>query len=389
MKVAAVTTWPPHNDGVALYSAELYAHVAELVDVKVIANFAEQTGFCGDYCGAERIVARSWKRGSFTYPLRIFREVLKEKPNIVHLQHGWLLYGNVVASSFILILLFLLRLRRIPCVVTMHTVIRKGAYLRRSSIVNLLARAVIFFTSRFIVRFSDRVVVLNFLMEKVLQEDYGLRGENKIVVIPHGVRGVFGKSMIRGEGGKLWVLSLGFVRESKGIETLFKAFEEFVGRCPDANLVVVGGRHVHDKGDYVDYFKRLVPTNLLRHVFFTDFVDEERLDRLIAKSDVVVLLSLDRFYVEVSGALARVAGYGKPVVCSRVLKFESELQDGKDCVMVAPGDSEELARAFMLLALNSRLRESLGEELREKFRGRCWSAVAKQHFDLYREVLET
>ena len=389
MKVAAVTTWPPHNDGVALYSAELYAHVTELVDVRVIANVAEQTGFCGDYCDVEKIVARCWKRGSFTYPLRIFREVLKERPDIVHLQHGWLLYGNVVASSFILILLFLLRLRRVPCVVTMHTVIRKGAYLRRSSVVNLLARRVISFTSRFIVRFADRVVVLNCLMKKALQEDYGLREENKIVVIQHGVRDFSGKSIIRGKGRRLWVLSLGFIRESKGIETLFKAFEEFVGRCPDANLVVVGGRHVHDKGDQVAYFKRLVSPALLRHVFFTDFVDEEKLDRLIAKSDIVVLLSLDRFYVEVSGALARVAGYGKPVVCSRVPKFESELQNGKDCVMVAPGDSEELARAFMSLALDVRLRKRLGGELREKFRGRCWSAVAKQHFDLYREVLET
>jgi len=285
--------------------------------------------------------------------------------------------------------LFLLRLRHIPCVVTMHTVIRKGADLYRSSVVNLLARMGIFFTSRFIVRFSDRVVVLNCLMKKVLEEDYGLRGENKIVVIPHGIRDISEKFRIHGKGGKMWILSLGFIRESKGIETLLKAFEEFVGCCPDANLVVVGGRHVHDKEDRVDYFKRLVSSALSKHVFFTNFVDEERLDQLITRSDIVVLLSLDRFYVEVSGALARVAGYGKPVVCSRVPKFQSELQNGKDCVMVAPGVSEELARAFMLLAADARLRKSLGEELRKKFRGRCWGAVAKQHFDLYREISET
>jgi glycosyltransferase involved in cell wall biosynthesis len=389
MKVAAVTSWPPHSDGVALYSAELYAHIAELVDVKVIANVAEQTGFCGNYCGMERIVARSWKRGSFTYPLRIFREVLKERPDIVHLQHGWLLYGNFVSSSFVLIALFLLRLSRRPCVVTMHTVIRKGACVRENPLVNLLARMVIFFTSRFIVRFSDRVIVLSYSMKNALQEDYVLGRVDKIVVIPHGVRDASKKSVTGGKRGKLRILSLGFIRESKGMETLLKAFGEFLGHCPDAKLVVVGGRHVHDKKDYMEYFKRLVPPNLSKHVFFKNFIDEERLDRFIVKSDIIVLLSSERYYVEVSGALARVAGYGKPVVCSRVPKFEAELHNGKDCIMTVPGDSQELTQAFMSLASDAQFRKNLGEKLGEKFKGRCWSTVAKQHFDLYREVKET
>lgn len=46
-----------------------------------------------------------------TYPLRIFYLALKESPDIIHLQHGRLLYGNFISSPLILILLFLLRPR--------------------------------------------------------------------------------------------------------------------------------------------------------------------------------------------------------------------------------------------------------------------------------------
>ena len=44
MKVCAVTTWPPHRDGVALYSAELYKQTAKLVDLVVVANIPKQQG---------------------------------------------------------------------------------------------------------------------------------------------------------------------------------------------------------------------------------------------------------------------------------------------------------------------------------------------------------
>jgi len=389
MKVCAITTWPPHRDGVALYSAELYTKIAELIDVKVIANVPEKLYAYRNHCEKEKIVARCWKRGSVTYPLRIFYWASKETPDIIHLQHGWLLYGNFIFSPLILISLFLLRLSRKPCVVTMHTVIRSGAHLYENPLSNLLARMIILFTSRFIVRFSNRVIVLNHSMKKVLQADYALQEGGKIIVIPHGVKNASKKSRMPDKCGKAHILSLGFIRENKGIESLIKAFEKFIEHYPNAELVIVGGRHAHDKKDHMENFKHLITPNLSKHVLFIDFIDEKSLDRLILTSDIIVLSSLERYYIETSGALARVAAYGKPVVCSQVPKFETELQNGKDCIMTTPGDSEELTQAFMLLAQNVQLGKDLGEKLEKKFKNRCWSAVAKQHLNVYRSILKT
>jgi len=387
LKVCAVTTWPPHKDGVALYSAELYTQIAKLVDVEVVANIPKQKGLsksCEEKNGA---VSRCWKRGPW-YPTRIFRSVFKTRCHVVHLQHGWLLYGTLVSALLFPVLLCFFRLSRKSCVVTMHTVIRKDAHIFANSLVNFLARMTVLFVSRCIVHFSDKVIVHNRLMKKILQTEYGAK-EETIAVIPHGVKKASKKPEFSQKGEKICILSLGFLRKEKGIGSLIEAFEKFLEKCPDAKLVIVGGSHAHDKTGYPEDFKQFLTPKLQKQVFFTGFVDETSLEQLIWRSDIIVLQSTEPYYVEASGALAAVADYGKPVVCSKVPKFQSELKNGEHYLVVAPSDSTELAQALVLLMENKELRNRLGKNLKEKFKGRHWSTVTEEHVALYRRVLET
>ena len=383
-----MTTWPPHRDGVALYSAELYRHVAELVDVKVVANIPEKPH--QGHKVNERNVTRSWKRGSFTYPFRIYRSTLKEKPDIIHLQHGWLLYGNIISSPFFMMLLVFYRLARKPFLVTMHTVIRRNARIYEGFLSNLLARITVFALSRFIVNVSDRVIVHNHMMKKYLQRGYWLQEEGqKLVVIPHGVRKASKQSDEFQKSRNRIILSVGFIRKNKGIEQLIMAFKKFVEQYPDANLIIVGGFHAHDMTENVEYFKNVLTPDLSKRVSFTGFINEKSLDKLIWASDTIVLSSLDRYYIESSGVLGRVADYGKPIICSRVPKFESELEDGVDCIMVEPGDPEALHQALFSLTEDVQLKEKIEEGLRTKFSSRYWDTVAKQHFELYKTILKS
>jgi len=227
-------------------------------------------------------------------------------------------------------------------------------------------------------------------MKKALQREYASqREEHKIVVIPHGVKNASEKTKMSKKSKETQILSLGFIRKSKGLEYLIKAFEKVHECHPDAKLVIIGGRHVHDKADHVGRLKHLLSSNLSKCVFFTGFIDEQSLDRLIRTSDVLVLSSLKRYYIETSGALARVADYGKPIVCSRVPKFESELQDGVNCITIEPGDSTELAQALVSLTQNAQLRKKIGGNLRKRFKNRYWGDVAKQHLKLYNAILKT
>jgi len=226
-------------------------------------------------------------------------------------------------------------------------------------------------------------------MKKALQKEYALqREEHKIVVIPHGVKKASKKIKLSKKDDEARILSLGFIRRSKGIEYLLEAFEKFHEHHPDAKLMIIGGRHAHDTADHFRRLKYILSSNLSKCVLFTDFIDEESLDRLIWTSDVIVLSSLERYFIESSGALTRVTDFGKPIVCSRVPKFESELQDGEDCIMVQPGDTMELAQVLVSLTKNAQLRKKIGENLRKKFKNRYWSDVSKQHFKLFRTILK-
>ena len=387
MKVCAVTTWPPHRDGVALYSAELYKQMAELVDVVVVANILKQQGLSKSCEGKDGTVLRCWKRG-FRYPTRIFGSVFKTNCHVVHLHHGWLLYGSLVSALLFPVLLSFFRLSRKPCVVTMHTVIRKDAHIFANSVVNFVAQMTVLFISRCILHFSDKVIVHNRLMKKVLQTEYGAK-EEKIAVIPHGVKKASKKPKFPQKGEKMCILSLGFLRKGKGIESLIEAFENFLEKCPDAKLLIVGGSHAHDRKGYPEGFKDFLAPKLQKRVSFTGFVDEATLQQLIWRSDIIVLQSTEPYYVEASGALAAVADYGKPVVCSKVPKFQSELQNGEHYLVVAPSDSTELTQAFALLSENKELRKRLGKNLKEKFESRRWSNVTEEHVTLYRRILRT
>ena len=386
MKVCAVTTWPPHKDGVALYSSDLYNQIAKLLDLVVVANTLTQKELAESTEKEDDNILRCWRRGPW-FLFDIFRSVIKTRSHSVHLQHGWLLYGGFISSIFFPVLLLFFRLSRKPSVVTIHTVIRKDAQLYRNFLVNFLARMAILFVLKSIVQFADKLIVHNLLMKVTLQKEYGANVD-KIVIIPHGVKSAFSPEVSQKER-EISIMSLGFLRKGKGIGYLLEAFEKFLEKYPDAKLIMVGGTHAHDKKDQTEMFKHFLTPRIHKQVLFTGFVNENRLKQLIWNSDIIVLQSTEPYYVEASGALATVADYGKPVVCSKVPKFQSELQNEEHYLAVSSSDSTELAQTLAVLMKNEGLRNRLGENLRKEMKSRGWSTVAAEHIKLYTQLLKT
>lgn len=389
MRVCAITTWPPHKDGIALYSAKLYTCMAKLVNVKVVANTVSEQASSTIKEIPNIAVVRCWKRGNPLYILQILNSALKSRADIVHVQHGWLLYGGVISSTLFPLLLCFLRLSRKRVIVTMHTVIRRSAFTYGSFLVSQLAKMTTVLVTKMLALFSSKLVVHNKLMKSVLLREFGLR-KDKVIIIPHGVEKA--KVVFEDEHekkGKFQILSLGFLRERKGLEYLITAFHRVLMQHPNARLVIIGGRHAHDDASCLTKLKFLVSNSSVRtKVIFTNFVTEDALNEFISASDVVVLLSGERGYVETSGALARVADFEKSVICSKVPKFQGELNDGNDCVMVEPGNSEHLSKAINLLLENADLRKNLALNLKTKFSSRCWDTVARKHLKLYERILK-
>jgi glycosyltransferase involved in cell wall biosynthesis len=226
-------------------------------------------------------------------------------------------------------------------------------------------------------------------MKKTLEENYGCRGE-KVVVIPHGVVRAGLKNWDRnGRCNTLKIISLGFLRQEKKLEHLLQAFLEFSMKNPSAKLFLIGDLHPHDNDKYVENIKKFISNLKLEDkVRRMNFVSEGELDKLIYDSDFIILVSTKDYFIETSGALARVADFGKPVVCSRVPKFQGELKDGYDCLMVAPENVDELVKAMKILAKNNKLKKQLASNLKRHFRARYWSEVAKMHLNCYGSLLK-
>ena len=118
-----------------------------------------------------------------------------------------------------------------------------------------------------------------------------------------------------------------------------------------------------------------------------NFVSEKELDKLIHDCDFIVLTSTKDYFVETSGALTRVADFNKPIICTTVTKFRSELKNGYDCLMFSPENGNELMNAMHILVKDKNLGRRLALNLKKHFETRYWSNVAKAHVDLYTSLL--
>jgi glycosyltransferase involved in cell wall biosynthesis len=387
LRICVITTWPPYRDGIALYSARLYEKIAELARIEVIAN---KIGTSVSNTNEDDIaVHRIWSRSDIFSLLRIFKRTLKCKTHLIHMHYGWLLYGYF-STFFVPFFLLAVRLTKKPVILTLHTVIQRGAKIYHNNILNEVAKLVVFTLTELLTRFSCKVIVHNELMKNVLEENYGCES-GKIVVIPHGVvKADIGFYSKNSSSNDLTFLSIGFLREEKKFEHLIQAFYEFSKENSDAKLLLVGERHPHDAGDYTNKLVKLVQELKLEgKVHIVNFVPEERLNQLIYSCDLIILVSTKDYFIESSGALARVADFGKPIICSKVPKFQGELKDRSDCLMAAPGNVKELVKAIKILVNNRELKEQLASNLKRNFSKRYWTDVAQLHLKCYLSLLGT
>jgi glycosyltransferase involved in cell wall biosynthesis len=383
LKIVGITTWPPHRDGVALYAKNLYSHIAKNENVEIIANVSDERSTENN---SGTTVFRCWKRDSPFYILQILRKALPSKAHVFHIQHGWLLYGNAFLSFFFPILLLALKLSGKQLIITMHAVALREAKIYDNSFMNILGRIGVLTSTIAVAKLSTAVVVHNNVMKQVLESAYGIK-KDKIIVIPHGVTGLPGKAVTEVRKSKdIQILSLGFLRKNKGLEILAKAFENLMKKNARIRLLIVGGIHAHDEKTYINELLKDIEQLGHGRILLKNFVNEDFLNKIILESDIVVLLSEETRFVESSGALARVADFIKPIICSKVPKFSTELKNGENCLMIE-NTPESLARSLELLISDSELRQKLSTNLRREFAAMYWDSIAAKHVELYKKTL--
>lgn len=191
------------------------------------------------------------------------------------------------------------------------------------------------------------------------------------------------RSNHRLEGRKvvLFVGALTRWHSYKGVDVLLPAFKIVSNRLPDARLLIVGG------GEMIGAYENLVrDLDLQERVIFAGRVSDEILPHYYAACDCAVLPSKDSS--EGYGlVLLEAMATGKAVIGSMVGGITDVIDQGKNGLLVAPNNIEELSGAILNLLDDYQLRTRMGTSGRSIAEERDWRKVAAQVESLYKEIL--
>lgn len=177
-------------------------------------------------------------------------------------------------------------------------------------------------------------------------------------------RQILGGKLAR-QTGKLF-LFFGQIRESKGLNILVEAFQRARETVPGIYLVIAGRNRDVQPG-FLDEISRLANV-VVENRYFSE--DEKAV--LFEAVDAVVLPYLQAYQ---SGVLVEAISQGVPVIASAVGNLSELVNEGREGVLVPPGDVESLTRALLDVAI--------GLDLKGKRESRDNESVVAQLADLY------
>lgn len=179
--------------------------------------------------------------------------------------------------------------------------------------------------------------------------------ESRVAVVYNGTRPI-------GEGKPIErrprrIVAAGRMVPWKNLDVPIKAMTKILARVPDAELVIVGD------GPEGDRLRSLARAPMIRgKVSFAGRMSREDLGALLAGSGVFVLPSS---YEGFSHQLVEAFMCGTPTVASRAGGNPELVEDGKNGLLVAPGDVDGLADAVVRLLTDRAFAERCAAEARK------------------------
>ena len=350
-RVVVVGPAHPAKGGTAVHTTELARHLSADAEVKLVSWARQYPALL--YPGEPRVPGGVPEVAEFTPTVR---------PLAWDSPASWVRTGRRVAAADLVVLTHVVPLQ-VPALLGVLAGLRSARSAARTVVVahNVLPHETRPGDALLVRRLLTSVdgVVVHSQEQAALAHAHGAR---RVVVadlpphLPGGPRidAPAGSRVPRDGGVRL--LSLGVVRDYKGVDLLLEALREVHQRGFDARLTVAGelwgeaGRRVRELAG---------APGLRGHVELREgYVPAAELPALLAAHDALVLPY--RSATASQNAVLAFA-HGLPVVATRVGTFPAQVRDGVDGVLVEPGDVAALAAGVLRLADGGleRLREGV------------------------------
>jgi glycosyltransferase involved in cell wall biosynthesis len=391
LNIGVISSYPPPPTGIATYTRKICRSLAE-EGVKVIVF--SNTVHLED--GKIKVV-KAWKQG-ISYPFKLFKKLSLVKPDIIHIQHEYWLYGRGIFSiSFIFFLLLLKALMK-PIVITIHCVIPREELTstffekhRLGKRMTLIKKLYFIFYNMMINLLASKIITHSAIAKRILINDYSFEPQ-KLKVIPHGA------DPISQNGEKLpnrsWtrkLLIFGEIRRGKGIEYAIWATQRLIANNIPCELVIAGMYDTKlspESAGYLEELEKLITD--LKLDDYTKFklnIPEEDIGKLFAEADVVLFPYVEDEIIAASGPLLTAMSFGKPIVATKLRRFLGYLVNGENSLIVNPANPSELADAIISILNNDILRAKLSDSALKYAREASWKNIARLTLSVYGELI--
>jgi glycosyltransferase involved in cell wall biosynthesis len=282
------------------------------------------------------------------------------KFDIIHNQHTLIGYSYIKFCK-----------KTLPIVTTFHGTMKNEI---RSSLntksIKGLALAAYFYvrylycpTEKVTVYKSEKVIAVSSELGEDIKKQYDI--SEKLVVIPNGVDTTKFKPMssdvlkrnLNIIDEKL-IVSVGRIDEQKGFQLLIQALPGILEKF-DVKLVIVG------TGPYLPSLKSIAEKRGQQDkVIFAGRVSDDDLPKYYNLADVFAFptLRLEGLPYVIPEAMA----CGRPVISSRIGGIPTAIKNGRDGILIEPGNLDELTKNILYLLGNEDAANAMGKRAREK-----------------------
>jgi len=376
-KIAYVSTYYPQRCGIAAYTSFLVEGIQKVSPKTHVRIIAEKEALALKEEFFE--VVPCWSREE-NYVEQILTHL--ENVDILHIQHEYSIYK----FDDRLPTLLQKAPQRIRKVLTIHCV-RPAQVSERWKIDEEYAGK--------IAKLADHIIV-HLESQKEILLRLGLTPE-RISVIPHGTKiiEVDREASRRRLGlpldGKI-LLMFGFVKPHKCLHVAVDALNIIRKEYENTYLFIAGGlaptaSEKHRR--YADSLrKKIEELDLEENVIFPNkYYPDEDVPYIFSACDIVLF----PYYEEdrsSSGSLHLAIGAGKPVIASRIPKFE-ELKHISDELLVLPYNSEVIAKLALRIFKEPNFRDHIIGRTEAYRKLTSWENTARKHLELYSRLIKT
>lgn len=332
-------------------------------------------------CGQIKLV---WSK-SFWFFREIWKELKKDKPEVIHLQHELNMYGGGITALIFPWLAIFLRLAGYRVVITVHAAVYKKQVdqefiklFHQESVSPFVLKLFFHYIYKIISLAAHEIIVHTNLTRDILTKDYGVKAF-KVHVIPIAIP----QKPIDNTHKEQYFFYFGYMVRRKGLGYALDGFKRFIEENPQTpfKLVMAGGVIKGQEQAFEEIKQMIEVNNLQDKVIIKGFIETEaEQDELYYKAYAVVIPA--KITMGSSGPLFHCNSYGKCVIATREGHFIEDIEHLKTGILT---ENDKWHEAFKLAAEQPALVSQIEENVKQKAKQRSPIITAQQYLEIYKQ----